>query len=59
MFLGLSASELRVYRYQSTRTRTPVYSIGDHYYAIAPGPDGWDWEAIGELYGKTIVRSKP
>jgi len=32
--LGVDSAEMEDYRYKSTRTRQPIYSIGKYYFAV-------------------------
>lgn len=56
-------------RYQPTRYVSPaIYTLGDDYYccpAAGKDPprnrdftDAWEWEPIGEHYGRTVYRSR-
>lgn len=51
--LGMDAAEIGEYRYQSTRTRHPVYAIGDGYYSVSkttPNVSGYKWEPLKDQF---------
>lgn len=60
--IGYDMAEMAEYRYQSTRYKTAVYSIGDNYYCapingkVLPNV-GYKWEKIGEPYGRPVYRA--
>ncbi len=35
--VGYDAAEIGEYRYQPTRTKDPIYSIGDRYFSVTSG----------------------
>jgi hypothetical protein len=56
--VGYDMAEIEDYRYQSTRTPTAVYAIGDYYYCAPTKaqklPSGWKWTAKGTFLGRDV-----
>ena len=51
--LGMDAAGIEEYRYQSTRTKQPVYAIGDNYYTVSkaiPAVPGYKWEPLADQF---------
>ena len=63
-FLGFDSSEMPDYRYQSTRTKTAVYTVdSDYYTAIKTGTciwksDRYEWVKVATLGTWDIYESK-
>ena len=55
--MGWDIAEVRECRYQSSRYKLAVYTIGDAYYCVPRGrakPAGFDWQPWKESYGEMI-----
>jgi hypothetical protein len=63
-FLGFDWSEMPDYRYQSTRTKTPVYTVdGDYYTAVKAGTGIWksdryEWAKVATVETFDIYEHK-
>jgi hypothetical protein len=58
--LGWDMAEVSDCRYQR-HTAPAVYAIGDHYFTAPTAkqklPVDWEWERVGEYYGRPVYRS--
>ena len=57
--IGWDYAEMAECRYQPTRYRIAIYTVGDSYMACPRSKnelprDGFDWKPIGESYGRTV-----
>jgi len=59
--LGIDQNELSEYRYQPTRTKQPIYAIGDFYFACGkkrPGDFvGGNWEIYKDQFFAEIHKT--
>lgn len=62
--LSWDMADVSAGRYQSTRYSSPgVYVCGEDYFCCPSGsqklPKGWNWQKVGEYYGRTVYRAEP
>lgn len=60
---GSDIRDIQDARYQPSRYPVAIYTVGDDYYCAPnanqklPAPAEFNWQKIGEHYGRTVYRS--